>query len=156
METLYIVHADKVKFNGTVVNTMPFVHKDIKHGADLLQSTYVHYTDGETFAEYNKKHGGDLVALTWDEFYEQYYKPHLNGLQGEFTETTEERFNYGLECLPPKRWTREHGQEFFFVGECYTADLYTCFVRKGDKYYTALRSIHTKAEDLFALKSVNN
>lgn len=155
MECLYIVPADKTKFTGTVLNTMPFVEINSKNGSDLLQHTYVHYRD-QTFADYNKENGGDLVALTWDDFEREYYRPHLNSMQDDFKETTEERFNDGLECLPPKRWTRETNQEFFFVGECYTADLYTCFVRKGDKYYSALRSIYTKSEDLFNLKSLKS
>lgn len=155
MECLYIVHQDKSKFKYHALNTMSFVDVKAKNGAEILQHTFVHYRD-QTFADYNKEHGGDLVALTWDEFCSGYYEPYLKSLQEDFKETTEEMFMDGLECLPPKRWTRAGSQEFFFVGECYTADLYTCFVRKGDKYYTALRSIRTSAEDLFALKSVNN
>lgn len=150
MERLYIVDTKK-PFNGTVLNSMPFVYKDSKNGADILNSTYVHYTNGVTFAQYNEQHGGGLIALTWDEFNEQYYTPYLQALQTPFEESTEEKFMYGLECVPPKRWTREHGQEFFFVGECYTADLYRCYVRKGKKYYSALRSIHTPAEKIFSL-----
>lgn len=156
METLYIIYADKTKFTGNVVNTMPFVDVNTKNGAELLQHTYVHYTDGKTFADYNKEHGGELVALTWEQFEREYYRPHLNSLQEDFKETTKERFSDGLNCLPPLRWTRGKNLEFFFVGECYTANLYTCFVRKGDKYYTAFRSINTKAEDLFNLSPVSN
>jgi len=155
MENLYIVYKDVTKFKGTVLNTMPFVEKEAKNGTDILNSTFVHYTDGVTFKEYNEINGGDLVALTWDEFDRDYYRPHLNSLQEDFKETTEARFWDGLECLPPKRWTREEGREFFFIGECYTATLYRAFVRIGEKYYTALRSITAPKEDLFNLKSVN-
>jgi len=155
MENLYIVYKDVTKFKGTVLNTMPFVEKEAKNGTDILNSTFVHYTDGVTFKEYNEINGGDLVALTWDEFDRDYYRPHLNSLQEDFKETTEARFWDGLECLPPKRWTREEGREFFFIGECYTATLYRAFVRIGEKYYTALRSITAPKEDLFELKPVN-
>jgi hypothetical protein len=154
METLYIVHADKSKFKGNVLNTMPFVDRNTKHGEDIFNSTYVHYYD-LTFAQYNEKEGGDLVALDWDTFERDYYSPFMKSLQGEFTERNEDIFIDALECLPPKRWTRENGQEFFFVGECYTGNLYSCHVRKGDKYYSALRSINTPKEDIFSLKSVN-
>jgi hypothetical protein len=151
MDRLYII--DPNNFKGTVLNTMPFVDTKTRHGADILQHTHVDYNGG-TFAEYNAKHGGNLVALTWDEFEEQYYKPHLKSLQGPWEVTTEERFWDGLECLPPKKWTQFPGGEYFFVGECYTADLYTCYVRKGDEYYTALRSIHTSPEDLINLVNI--
>lgn len=152
MNRLYILDTSK-PFDGSVQNTMPFVDRDAKNGMDILRSTYVDYSD-MTFAEYNKSHGGNLEALTWDELYSQYYEPYYKSLQGEFLETTEEMFWDGLECLPPKRWTRFTDGEFFFVGECFTDDLYSCYVRKGEKYYNALRSIKTKPEDLIELKNI--
>lgn len=148
MEMLYIINP--ANFDGQVLNTMPFVEKGAKHGQDILKSTYVHFKD-ETFEQYNKSHGGGLLALTWEEFNTGYYAPYLKTLQKSFVESSEEQFMDGLECLPPKRWTRFEGGEFFFVGECYTANLYTCFVRKGEKYYTALRAINTTAENLINL-----
>lgn len=54
MERLYIVNKDTAKFTGNVLNTMPFVEKGSKHGEDLLSHTYVDYTNGITFADYNK------------------------------------------------------------------------------------------------------
>lgn len=155
MENLYIVYKDVEKFKGTVLNTMPFVEKGAKNSTDILNATFVHYTDNITFEQYNQANGGDLVALTWGEFEKDYYSPHLKSLQEDFNETTKERFWDGLECLPPKRWTREAGREFFFIGECYTATLYRAFVRIGEKYYTALRDIRATKEDLFELKPVN-
>lgn len=149
MERLYILNPNN--FTGIVLNTMPYVDVNARNGKDILNHTYVH-NNGGTFEEYNKHHGGVLVALTWEEFEEQYYKPHLNNLCEPFKETTEERFWYGLECLPPKRWTQFDGGEFFFVGECYTANLYTCYVRKGDRHFTALRPITTSSDDIINLK----
>jgi len=149
MEYLYIVNP--ANFTGNVLNTMPFVEKGAKHGIDILNSTYVHYCEGMTFEQYNQKHGGNLLALTWDEFNTQFYSNHLTSLCKPFAEVTEEAFTEALECLPPKRWTRGNGQEFFFLGECYTANLYSCYVRKGDKYFSALRPINTPETDLFNL-----
>ncbi len=156
MKVLYIVNKDFSKFKGNVINTMPFVEKEAKNGKDILNSTYVHYTDGKTFEQYNREHGGELVALTWDEFNTQFYSPYLNSMCEPFTETTEEQFFYGLECLPPKRWKTEGNKEVFFMGECYTADLYRAFVRIGDKYYTALRRISTPFEHLFNLQTLKS
>lgn len=150
MNYLYII--DPNNFKGTILNTMPFVETGSRNGKDILNRTYVHYSDGVTFEEYNRRHGGNLIALTWEQFEKEFYNPHLKSLCSPFVETTEERFWDGLECLPPKRWTRFDGGEYFFVGECYTADLYTCYVRKGEKYYTALRSINTEGDELINLK----
>lgn len=154
MNFLYIIHKDPSKFDGHALNTMPFVEKGTKHGEDILNSTYVHYKD-ITFKEYNEQNGGDLIALAWDEFNDQFYKPYLNRLCKPFKECTKEDFYNGLECLPPLKWTRFNGGEFFYVGERCTADLYTVHVRIGEKYYTALRSITTPAEQLIDLAPVN-
>lgn len=145
-EYLYIV--DTANYRGSIENTMDVVPQD------QINDTEVHYSGG-TFAEYNESKGGTLAALDWDTFYKDYYKPHLDSIQGPFTETTEERFNDGLECVPPKRWTHSGKNQFFFVGECFTDNLYTCYVYVGGKYYTALRSILTSAEDILNLKNIN-
>ena len=120
------------------------------HVLNTISNTLVDYT-GETFEEYNAKHGGNLVVLTWEELESKYLKPWLKEMQGAWKETTEERFWYGLECVPPKLWRQFENGETFFVGECYTHNLYTCYVRKGEKYYTALRVINTPLENLINL-----
>lgn len=144
MNTLYII--DPLQFKGQIVNTMTS-----KEGVPQ----YVDYMKEPTTLEQyrEKKNNPNLIALTWEEFEAKHYRPYLDSLCGEFKEETEEEYWDALECLPPKRWTtREDGDEFFFVGECTTADLYSCHVKKGDKYFTALRPIGSKAEDLFNLK----
>jgi len=95
MNHLYIV--DPANFTGNVLNTMPFVEKGAKHGIDILNSTYVHYCEGMTFEQYNQKHGGNLLALTWDEFNTQFYSNHLTSLCKPFAEVTEEAFTEALE-----------------------------------------------------------
>ncbi len=145
---LYIIDTAK-PYNGSIENSMPFVPKND------INATKVHCSD-LTFEQYNKQHGGTLSALDFETFYKDYYKPHINGLQEPFVETTEERFEDGLNCLPPRRWTRfpERNIEYFFVGECETDNIYRCYVKKGDKYYSALRSIETPTEHLFNLEDV--
>ena len=145
---LYIIDTAK-PYNGSVENIMDFVPQD------QVNDTKVHYSS-ETFAEYNKRKGGALSALNFETFYTKYYKPFLDDMQGPFVETTSEKFDDGLNCLPPKKWTRSGKNQFFFVGECYTDTLYRCYVYVGGKYYTALRSILTPAEDIFNLKNVND
>ena len=139
METLYII--DPANFNGQIVNSM--------------RNGFVDYMEEPTtFEQYKKQKGNNaLVALTWEEFEAKYYSPYLKSLCGKFKRTTKAQFWDALECLPPKRWTRGVNMEFFFLGECYTANLYACFVRKGNQYFTALRPITTPAQEIFNLVS---
>ena len=62
--------------------------------------------------------------------------------------------DHALEAVPPKRFTRDGKNEFFFLGECETFNLYSCYVKKVDKYYSALRSIEAPTEHLFNLEDV--
>lgn len=136
---------DPANFDGFARNTMNSV------------TGLVHYMDEPTTLEqYKAKKGNDnLIALTWEDFSSKYMEPYNKGLCKPFRRTTKAAFWEALECLPPKRWTRGKTQEFFFIGECYTADLYSCYVRKGKLYYSALRSIHTPEADIFNLSKVN-
>jgi hypothetical protein len=143
MERLYIL--DPQNFKGQIVNTM---------SSNEGTPKFVDYMEEPTTLEEYKKIKGNenLIAIDWETFEKEYYTPHLNSLCEPFKKTTKERFWDGLECLPPKRWTKGTNSEFFFVGECYTDNLYTCYVRKGEDYYTALRPINTDANELFNLK----
>lgn len=141
MNTLYII--DPLNFKGQIVNTMTSAQ-----GTPM----FVDYMDEPTtIEEYRiKKNNPRLIAIDWEEFEKKYYRPYLNSLCKEFQPETEEQYWDALECLPPKRWTTsEDEKEFFFVGECTTADLYSCHVKVGESYYTALRPIGSKADDLF-------
>lgn len=143
MNRLYII--DPTNFNGQIVNSM-----SSKEGTPQ----YVDYMENPTTLEQYKemKENPNLIALEWEDFEKNYYIPYLDNKCGEFKEETEEQYWDALECLPPKRWTKMEGGEFFFLGECYTADLYSCHVKIDGKYYTALRSIYTKSEDIINLK----
>jgi hypothetical protein len=96
----------------------------------------------------------DIIALSWDDFYDQFLEPHQNSMQKPFREITEKEWDDALCELPPMRWTRGEGEEFFFCSEPYSSHLHQCYVRKGEKYYTALRSRFDKDEDLLGLKNV--
>ena len=112
------------------------------------------FTKDKVKADYEQEYKTELVELTWDELYEQYIEPYNKSLQSPFTEIDEERWDEMLNVLPPMRWTRTSNGEFFFCMEAYTADLHSVYVRKGDKYYTALRSKYEKEENILNLKEV--
>lgn len=138
---LYII--DPKNYNGLIINTcrteVPF---------------YVDYMDKPTTLEdYKQMLGNDnLIALDWDTYYEEYYSMYLQSLQKPFVEITKEDWWDALECLPPMRWTRFDGGEYFFISEATTASLHSCYVRKGDRYYTALRDIYAEEKDLITIK----
>jgi hypothetical protein len=147
--SLYIY--DPSNFKGTVLTSCPFV--DLKHpnGKDLLNHTYVHYLDGVTFAEYNKKHGGNLIAQTWDEFYPVLEKYNTDNYVKPWKEITEEEYWDYLECLPPCEW-HDLNKRFnsFYMSEAYTADLHLFCIkdRQTGKYYCANRSRFISDSDL--------
>lgn len=145
-EFLYIV--DSANYNGNIIDTMDLVPQD-RINAEIL-----HYGGGKTFEQYNKYHNGTLVALNWDDYYSMYLSQYLKSKQKPFAETTEDMYCNALEAVPPKRFTRDGKNEFFFLGECETFNLYSCYVKKVDKYYSALRSIETPTEHLFNLEDV--
>jgi len=147
METQKLYIIDPNHFKGQIINTMSSTE-----GTPM----YVDYMDKlTTLEDYKLQEGNaDLVSLTWGEFEKDYYRPYLNSICKPFQEVTEKEFREALECLPPKRWTKEGNREFFFIGECTTAYLYVCYVRDSENYFTALRSIHTPKEDLLNRKDV--
>lgn len=165
METLYIY---KEPFNGSVENTMhngnvdytgePETTKYIdESGAQVHETKYLNPLN---FKQYNEKKGGGLKVATEEEITILFQEHEEKSVLQPFTETTEERFYDGLECLPPKRWHKYKGLEIFFVGECYTSNIYRCYIFMPDakKYYSALRRITETSEQLEAklLESIKN
>jgi len=140
MEYLYIINPEK--YNGNVLNTMPSVE------AEKINSTNVHYMGKTSFEQYNKENGGNLLALKFDDYFYKFRKPYENDLQGDFQEITEEQFFEGLECLPPVRWNRKKGFEYFYISEATTGSLHDLYVRKCKKYYSALRCINLPNEKI--------
>lgn len=151
---LYIVDSSK-PFEGRILNTMPFVDLKSKNGNEILNLTYVHYSD-KTFEDYNKSNGGSLVALDYDNFNNQYLFPYLKKIQGKFQKISEEKYFDLLEVVPPKRFTnsKDKSKSFFFVGEAFTYNIHKVCVRIKDQYYSAYRAIDTNEDDLFNLKPI--
>lgn len=137
-EVLYII--DPAKYNGIIVNTGRMVDGEV----------IADYSGGLTLEQYKERKGNpNLIALEFEEFYDRHYKPHIDRLQGEFKEISEKQYYDSLECLPPKKWhDLAEGINVFFVGECVTADLYSCCLKVDGRHYSALRSIYVKVEVL--------
>jgi len=131
--------------------------------------TVVYSKDGVQYAAYSgdsytgkdltldqylsKKNNPNLVVSTWEEFDQNIHSPYLKRLQGEFEKITKERWEDNLCCLPPKKWHDvEKGINVFYVGECYTDNLYRMCVKltngKKVKCYSALRPINLTDEQI--------
>ena len=155
MQTLYIISDP---FNGRIKNTMHNWKVDYtgerterkyidENGAQVTEISYINQL---TFDQYNEQNGGNFKVVTekeLDQLFEEYEQKNV--LQ-KFTEITEERYFSLLECLPPKRWHNFKGLELFFMGECYTSNIYTCCIHDPStkKYYSALRRITETSEEL--------
>lgn len=108
----------------------------------------IHYMDkGMTFDQYKAIKGNEnLIALEWEEFNDKYRKPHLDNIVHNWAEISEERFYDMFECLPPIMIS---GRPLaFFMGECYTENIYTfCAEHKG-KFYSSPMYRNTPPNDL--------
>lgn len=144
----------KLPFTGSILTSItngvvdytgePITTKTVKNGVETHHTQWI---NGLNFEQYNEKKGGDCLLATAEQM-DELMKNHDDSLCKEFTETTEDRFFNGLECLPPKRWHTHKGVEIFFVGECYTSNIYTCYARIGEKHFSALRRITATSDEL--------
>lgn len=122
---------DSSHFNGTCVTSMK----------DGIRSDYF---PNRTLRELRIENDNyNLISITTERM-NFLMRRYIKALQLPFEEITEERFNDYMNCVPPKRFTRNS----FFVGECYYADLYTFCFNLDDKYYSGLRSIKISDKDL--------
>jgi hypothetical protein len=165
METLYIYQEP---FNGIIENTMH--NGTVGYTGEETRRTYINENGSKVteilfenqlnFDEYNELKGGNCKIATEEEISRLFFEYEENSILTSFTETTEERYNDGLECLPPKRWHKFKGLEIFFVGECYTSNIYRCYIFFPDtkKYYSAFRRISETSEELESklLESIKN
>lgn len=111
-------------------------------------SETIHYVDPKmTFDQYKAIKGNEnLIALEWEEFNEKYYKPYNDNMVHNWSEISEEVFYDLFECVPPKMIS---GKPLaFFVGECYTANIYRFCAHHKGKYYSSLMYINTPPNDL--------
>jgi len=142
MKYLYIIDTTNA-FAGSILNHMPYAPKGER------DNIIVPYQDQKTtFKEYNKLYNGKLIAMTWEEFNEDFYKEHLLKLQKPFEEIEEDDFFYMFECLPPVRYTNLGGLEYFFISEAYTQNLHTLCISAKGKYFKALRPVNMSHNDI--------
>lgn len=153
MESKFLVK--KEGFKGTAESTVSNID-----GVWLVDhSGYLYNNKGPNLTpeQYSAMKNEEYEVLTWEEMEVKYLTPYLQSLQGPFIECTKEAYWDALECLPPIRWTRSAGNpEFFFLGECFTYNLYSCFISWKGKYYSALRNINTPAKMIISdfIKSI--
>ena len=145
MEIKYII--DPTNFKGSVEVTM---------SSNEGEPRLVDYMEKETTLEEYKAIKGkeNLIAMGWEELESKFISPYLKSIQYPFLPCLEKNFIDALECLPPKKWTRKEGAEFFFIGEPTTFNLHQCYVRKGNEFFTALRDLFTNPESIFNLEDV--
>lgn len=130
----YIIKAD-TQYRGTVQS--------------ILKNGIVAYSNGLNFEEYQKSKGEKFRLISEGE-HDELQRIYRKSLISDFTEITEDRYYEMMNVLPPTRFHNYRGAEIFFVGECYTLDLYSCFIMANDKYYSALRPIGEPSEELTA------
>jgi len=133
METEYIIDTSK-PFEGWTLN--------------IIQDGKIWNSD-LNFEEYNQEHGGKLIIVSEKTLEEEYLKPYNKSLQKPWEEITEEQYHDYLSCVPPKRWTRG-AVSFFFMGECYTSNIYLCcaYDKFSNRYFKALREITMLASEI--------
>lgn len=111
----------------------------------------VMYTEFKSFEEYQAAHPEKDLMLISEEGMMQRYEQHMQDLQEDWQEETEEDFNYALECVPFIRWSKISDTiDKFFCGEPYSGLLHRCHVYDSlsNKYYSALRSVAATDEEL--------
>lgn len=102
-----------------------------------------------SFDDFNQSRGGQLLALSWDEYSTNWRKPFEEILQNDWKETTEEKYYEMFEVLPPLKYRLLNGFDTFFCAEAETGTLHQMFVSKDGKFWTALRDIHRTCERLY-------
>lgn len=139
---LYILDTSK-PYTGNIENIV-----DVLDG-QTLENSIVSLTD-KTWLEYNAFHGGKMKAIDWGTFDREYNQPHRASLMGSFKECSEDSFIESLNCLPPIKWRKLGNWDTFYLGECYTMDLYSMYAKnlKTGKCYSALRSVHADPETI--------
>jgi hypothetical protein len=109
------------------------------------------YTEYKSFEEYQAAHPEKDLFLITEEEMMQRYAQHLEDLQEDWKEETEEDFDYAMGCVPCIRYGKiSNTLTKFFCGEPYSGLLHRCHVYDSftDKYYSALRSITISDEEL--------
>lgn len=94
---------------------------------------------GETIEQYRQRTGHDAEILDREEAMTR----AANAAQTPWQEISEKAWWSALECMPPLKWDRLGGAESFFISEAYTADVHSCYIKMGGRFYTARRRVGT-------------
>lgn len=115
----------------------------------ILKNGFVAYSNRLNFEQYQKSKGEKFRLISEGE-HDELQKIYRKSLIAEFSEITEDKYYEMMNVLPPTRFHNYRGAEIFFVSECCTLNLYSCFIMANDKYYSALRPIGEPSEGLTA------
>lgn len=92
-----------------------------------------------------KEPGLKLVSI------EEFNALHKNYYSSPFSEITEDRFDFAMGELPPKRW-HNIGKRFnvFFSGEAFSGDIHSVYLldRENQKYYRGKTSVFSTDQNI--------
>jgi len=111
----------------------------------------VAYSGGKTLEEYlfDAENKGQIV-FPFDEAMKLIDEEHDKLSSQAWKEITEQDYTFALECLPPSRWERVQGVEFFQSRERYSCDVTSTYAQYDKKYFSALRKTSCDYETLSA------
>lgn len=98
---------------------------------DFIAPNGVTFYGRKTLEQCQAEHA-DAVVMDADEA----YALHEARFQTGASETTEERFNYALEVLPPGKWGHYQGGEAFYVTERITGNIVSWYFKVAGRYFT--------------------
>lgn len=129
----------------SIMQAQEFYAKDVERYKQLLEERTEmadHWQKQLERCEAVLKAG--FEAITFEECYK---RDRERWLSKEPTEISEKDYNYALEVLPPKNWTKNDRYSMFFIGECTTATFYGQYLydKQTGKYYTALTDIYDRS-----------
>lgn len=98
---------------------------------------------GETQAELSDRYP-DMQVIDIDDFIIMHNDVHRTPPE----ESSEERFTFALECMPPLDWQIVRGIESFKMEERLSANMTSIYARKEDRYWTFVDRDDLSAEEI--------
>jgi len=95
----------------------------------------VAYTDGLTFAGYQKRESDNKLRIIDDSELDKLVAVYCDKMITNPKRTTKKQFWYALEVLPPSRYHKVRDCLVFHVCERITYDLVDWYAEIGDKFY---------------------
>ena len=86
-------------------------------------------------AEIMQQHPTAIVTSDWEEIYPMIEAATREKFCRPPVEIDEETWYDALECLPPARWVHKGETESFVMPEAWSLNIYSIYVRIGDKHY---------------------